>query len=383
MLINLTGRRKDSIEEYEKLIKSVCLISNLFSENDKPYIDYRLAENMYCKCFGADNLSRSDCSVDARLGDLGVGIKTFLGNGKAPSFQKIAEFNKDSPRFKGMDLTELVGCVSELRNKRIDFTKRTYGISDTEYHCLVRDSSCVSIVECPMLQIDLDKITIHGKKHGSNAVSFSDGSNEYFFNISKSTLYSRFDISRPILDIDVDIIKDPFDVLLGLLNGKISTMGVASAQECVELPLYSIKNGNPYVPEKSGMNQWNAGGRKRDCDEVYIPIPAHIREEHRGFFPGRDRPFNLRLPDGKTVLSGKICQQDDKALMTNPNSALGEWILRKVLNVSEGELVTYEKLSALGINCVRIYKNRDLDYSIDFGYRDFSLTMLDSDSADY
>ncbi|UAL08372.1 MAG: hypothetical protein KRP56_03775 [Candidatus Methanogranum gryphiswaldense] len=371
-------RRSDSIREYERLIKSVCLISNLFSENDKPYIDYRLAENMFCRCFGADNLSRSDCSVDARLGDLGVGIKTFLGVGKKPSFQKVAEFNKDSPRFRGMDLTELVGCVSELRNERIDFTKRTYGISDIQYHCLVRDSGCVSIVECPMQQIDIDRISVQGKKHGSSAVAFSDGSNDYFFNTSKSTLYSKFDISRPLLDIDVDIIEDPFDVLLKLLDNGTGTIGGMSSQECVELPLYSVRNGNPYVPEKSGINQWNAGGRARDYDEVYIPVAIRIHREHPGFFPGRDRPFDLRLPDGKTVLSAKICQQNDKALMTNPNSALGEWILRQVLDVSEGELVTYDMLSMLGINCVRVYKNKDLDYSIDFGYRDFSLEYLDN-----
>jgi len=174
VLIKLAiDRHPESVGEYEKLIKAVCLLSNLFSDSDKPYIDYRLAENMFCRCFGADNLSRSDCSVDARLEGLGIGIKTFLGTGKTPSLQKVAEFNRDSPKFRNMDLAELVRCVSELRNERIAFTKRTYGIDDTQYHCLVRDSGCVSIIECPMSQVNTDKICIDSeKRHGSSSVAF-------------------------------------------------------------------------------------------------------------------------------------------------------------------------------------------------------------------
>ena len=38
------------------------------------------------------------------------------------------------------------------------------------------------------------------------------------------------------------------------------------------------------MPEKSGLNQWNAGGRVRKYGEVYIPIPAEIRKLKIGFF---------------------------------------------------------------------------------------------------
>ena len=38
------------------------------------------------------------------------------------------------------------------------------------------------------------------------------------------------------------------------------------------LPLYSVRDNN--VPTKSGLNQWNAAGRKRHPNEVYIPIPS-------------------------------------------------------------------------------------------------------------
>ena len=38
------------------------------------------------------------------------------------------------------------------------------------------------------------------------------------------------------------------------------------------------------VFEKSGLNQWNAGGRPRHSDEVYIPIPSEIHKNFQGFF---------------------------------------------------------------------------------------------------
>ena len=51
--------------------------------------------------------------------------------------------------------------------------------------------------------------------------------------------------------------------------------------------------------------------------------------------------------------------------MSNPNSALGEWLLRKVLSLKEGELLTYKKLEDLGIDTVEIIKSNN-SYSIDF-----------------
>lgn len=48
----------------------------------------------------------------------------------------------------------------------------------------------------------------------------------------------------------------------------------------------------------------------------------------------------------------KICQEDGKALMSNPNKDLGKWILRDVLHVEEGHLITYEDLLKIGIDSI-------------------------------
>ena len=134
--------------------------------------------------------------------------------------------------------------------------------------------------------------------------------------------------------------------------------------EYVILPLYTIKNNIKIVQEKSALNQWNACGRKRDPNEVYIAIPALIRNNFPNFFPKRDTPFILKTPLGE-ILNAKVCQDNDKALMTNPNKALSNWLLRDVLKLKEFELASIDKLEFLGIDSVIITKEKDGEYSID------------------
>lgn len=129
-------------------------------------------------------------------------------------------------------------------------------------------------------------------------------------------------------------------------------------EDYVILPLYSTK-GEKHVPLQSGLNQWNAGGRSRDANEIYIPVPIQIHRKYPSFFPNRDTPFVLRLPDG-SHLSAKICQQNGKALMSNPNASLGEWMLRKVLKLNEGELVTIDTLNLYGIDSIMIRKTPEI-----------------------
>ncbi len=73
----------------------------------------------------------------------------------------------------------------------------------------------------------------------------------------------------------------------------------------------------------------------------------------------------MQLPNGKTI-SMKICQEDGKALMSNPNKDLGKWILRDVLHVEEGHLITYEDLLKIGIDSILFLKHPNGTYSCDF-----------------
>ena len=66
------------------------------------------------------------------------------------------------------------------------------------------------------------------------------------------------------------------------------------------------------------------------------------------------------------MLEAKVCQDGSKALMSKHNADLGKWLLRKVLNLKEKELLTYEKLQRIGLDSVIIERIDKKTYSIDF-----------------
>ena len=353
----------DKRKYYETMLKIIGSLSRLFSESDIPYLDSRVAENLYCKAFDAENKGRDDSSIDAVFGKTGIGIKTFIGTS---NLQKVAEFNKDSFIFSNLTPLEKAKKIGELRNKRIEVSKNTYGVDNVIYHCIRRDRNEMTICESLMDLVKIDDIKV-SKKTTEKSLKFSDGVNEYTFNASKSVLMKIFPRKGVVSSVKVKIINDPFNILnRGLAKQKNSLLKtVGTKHQFVILPLYTVNNGLKIVPTKSGLNQWNAAGRKRHEDEVYIGIPSWIHKKFMGFFPKRDTKFKLRLPDGRFI-SAKVCQQNDKALMSDPNKALGEWILRDVLELDRGQLLAYKMLQEIGIDSVIIQKIGNLEYSIDF-----------------
>ena len=356
-------------DTYLQLLKATGALSNLFSENKAPYLVPRNVENVYCEAFGAKNLGRADCSADASLDKVGVGIKTFLHN-NGRTLQKVAEFNKDAVLYRGKSEKDIVSTIAELRNERIEFTMRTYDLDEMIYHCVTRKPGKILIFEEPMHKIDTGSIHNVKVSNNGNSISFSDNLNEYNFNRTKSTLLKRFNMIQPIDEVEVNILENPYIELAKLfgLNLSLTTKMQEQNHEDLEhviLPLFSDRGGKRHVPEKSGLNQWNASGRTRNPDEIYIPIPSWINKVFHGFFPPRDQAFSLELPDGE-ALSAKVCQDNRKALMSNPNKALGEWLLRKVMNLKHNELLTYDQLKNLGIDSVIVYKKTNNSFLIDF-----------------
>lgn len=349
---------------YLKLLKAVSKLSGLFSESAVPFINYRVAENIFCRSFDAENLSRSDTAFDANYNSIGIGLKTFVCNTNN-KIEKIAEFNSLSrtlANYKGKDLAYK---LAEYRNERIDLANRLYNIENSLYHIVARKDSELVLFETDYNKIDLNNI--HSVKENKSSLQFEDRTNFYNFNYSKSTLFRRFHIPNNAFKLPVEILEDPYTLLLELFEDKVlkpATDKLIRGVNYVILPLYGYKKKEKFVFEKSGLNQWNAGGRKRDFGEVYIPIPSEIHKQFPNFFPDRDKLFDLKIPTGE-IFSAKVCQDNSKALMTNPNKALSDWLLRKVFQVKEGELLTIEKMEALGFDSVIIIKDKDGNYKID------------------
>lgn len=363
MLIDILG--KNVMENYCNYLKCTGMLSGLSSESDSPYINSRVAENTFCLVTGAQNLGRADCSADAKLGKIGIGIKTFLANNNN-TMQKVAEFNRDASMIRYKSPESVVAIIAKLRNERILSTMRIYGIESMIYHCIVREPSIIKVCEFPMDIINIPNIKNIGTRNNGNVIYFEDDKNEYSFNLNKNTLYKRFDTTQSLISINVEILDDPYKMISRLLTYEIGIKARSSSGqlESVILPLFSDRGGRN-VPEKSGLNQWNAAGRPRDNNEIYIPIPAWIHKRFPGFFPSRDDVFTLILPNGNK-LSAKLCQAGSKALMSNPNLELGKWLLREVMNLKEKELLTYEKLQVIGIDSVEVYKISEKEYEIDF-----------------
>lgn len=355
---------RDNNGNYLKLLKAVSRLSGLFSESAVPFINYRVAENIFCRSFDAENLSRSDTAFDANYNSIGIGLKTFVCNTDNKT-EKIAEFNSLSrtlANYKGKDLAYK---LAEYRNERIDLANRLYNIKKSLYHIVARKDSELVLFETDYNKIDLEKI--HSVKENKSSLQFEDGINFYNFNYSKSTLFRRFHIPNNAFKLPVEILEDPYTLLLELFEDKVlkpATDKLIRGVNYVILPLYGYKKKEKFVYEKSGLNQWNAGGRKRDFGEVYIPIPSEIHKQFPNFFPDRDKLFDLKIPTSE-VFTAKVCQDNSKALMTNPNKALSDWLLRKVFQVKEGELLTIEKMEALGFDSVIIIKDKDGNYKID------------------
>lgn len=342
----------------------VGALSQLFSDSSTPYLYYRAHENIFCEIFGAKNLSRGDVSLDAVKDNIGIGLKTFLNqNGK--TFQKVAEFNSDSDLFRGLleNPEELVHRVAELRNKRLDVIQNATSTSNNLYHMITREKGKMNITEATMDKVDINSIKLATRK-SKNTINFSDKFSEYSFSLSKSTLSKRFNTTadNTITSFQVDIHDNPLELLSGLPLNKFVVNTKEPEHEHIVLPLYSPRSGE--VELKSGLNQWNARGRSRDLNEVYIPIPSWIHKKFKGFFdystmneksPKNSPSFNVELPNGR-LMKCKVAQEGGKALMSDPNKDLGKWILRDVLKLKPGTVVTMDLLKEIGIDSIKLTK---------------------------
>lgn len=351
--------------KYIKLIRAMAQLSRIHTSSEKPYLGYRVAENIFCNAFSADNETRKDLSVDAVKIKDGIGIKTFVTGGSTSKHEKIAEFvdREKYPLDEG-NIPKMVGQVAEYRNKRLIDTIKEFDLTNTIYHYLARDEGKIYICECPMFLIDLSSIEIESDKPKGNLIKFEDKFFNYKFHLSKHTLFKKFHYDDPFVTLEISK-KLNSELLIWALHELDETVSsqkpLLEKYDYVLLPLYSTVTGE--VPEKSGLNQWNAGGRKRGKDELYIPIPISVHRKKPGFFPPRNKKFILKTED-EEKFSAKVCQDNDKALMSDPNKDLGKWLLRNKLGFPEGKIVTYNDLKEKNVDTVIVYKISSSEFKI-------------------
>ncbi|MGL5904580.1 MAG: hypothetical protein ACRCZO_17990, partial [Cetobacterium sp.] len=397
-------------DEYKKFLKIFGALSALFKDTtegtnaQKPYLYYRNHEQLFARVFSVEDLTRKDGAFDMLLDKgserIGIGLKTWIHSNDI-TFQKVAEFNKASNLIEYGDPENVIRQVAELRNERLLLDKRLHNTNKDVYHFITRDDGVMNIVEGEYRLIDLDSIEL--TKYSDKSYEFKDQYHNYRFNKSKSTLFKKFDASETevIEKISIEQLNDPFELLeklhvdgmslqqsLDLLKQKESS--TKKSKESIYLPLYQDKGEGRIVTASSGVNMRHGkpkaigSNTPRPEFEIEVRISTWIHRVFPGFF-GIDAfnpeeiatsNFNLILPDGRK-LAGRIKQANGKSLQTNPQGALGEWILKDVLGLENREVVTMELLEKLGIDSLKITKVDDNNFKITvaetFAYEKFKL----------
>jgi len=340
---------------------------------------------------------------------MGVGIKTFItNNASIGKSEKVAEFNRQAALgvFDGLDHYGRAMKSAELRNIRVisDANEYSIDIAKSIYHCLIRTNKGALIHEEPyeLININCIKPTDKGGKEikkfstdPTGSTHFTDGITNYRFDRSKNVLFKTFRLTEfnnsNIIKLDIydDILQrvlswTNLEITLPskqYLNNKIilpdNYLNIVPEEKFIILPLYGTSYKHKEVQPQSGINQWNAGGRKRKFGEAYIPIPSVIHKKYRGFLPPKDKKFKIKLPSGNIILA-KICQQNSKALMSDPNTDLCDW-LYKILDLNQAishkrfidkRPYTYQDLLNVGKDSVKLTKSTKKDY-------DFKLETTD------
>lgn len=400
---------KENQEKYLNRISILGILSGLFKELDgengkKPYLHYRNHEISFIDSFNVQGITRKDSAFDAivRINGkvIGVGLKTWIHSSDY-SNQKVAEFNKKSKELRelftlGYD-KELVHRISELRNNRIDDDKRLYETELDIYHFITRDNNCFYVIESNYEKIDIDNIRNITKTETS--ISFDDGKNSYLFNMSKSTLFKKFNASQEerILSIPIDIHRNPFSILENLFqdtdripnncntlqqNIQISSKAVID-NNFIILPLYNdddyLVNGKSAFNASLGSSKVKGSNKPRPAYEAYAPIPVYIHHLYPNFFSfnALDREarhksnFNLHLPNGEIIIA-KITQDNGKSLQTNPQSILGKWLLFSIFGLGEYEPLTRDILDEKEIDSIKVTKIDNNNFSVNIGnYLDY------------
>lgn len=376
-------------EEYIEFLKIFGALSGLFKDNQeganakKPYLYYRNHEQLFARVFSVEDLTRKDSAFDALAvfddERIGIGLKTWI-HSRDNSFQKVAEFNKLAPELitpliADGDHLAVVRKVAQLRNERIMLDKRLHKTERNVYHYITRDDHVMNIVESAYDLIDIPSIELIGDV--GKTYTFKDSKHKYKYYKSKSVLLEEFDASRAeiIQTFPIEQFDDPFELIRMI---QLPEPQEHMEHEVIFLPLYQdSKPDGRIISECSGINARHGKSKNKGSQtlrpeyEVEVRVSKWIHHVFPDFFGFnaldaehiKTNAFELVLPDGR-VLDGRIKQQNGKSLQTNPQGALGEWIIKDVLGFSNREVVTLEYLDELGIDSLKITKEHDTRFKI-------------------
>lgn len=417
---------KDQRNTYTDFLQMYGALSAMFnqksSETGAPYLDSKFQETIYARSFGAEAVDIGNTPHDIKSvfsgQNVGIGIKTWLNS--SPSYQKVMQLKKDKSEIDAVAVTgvdaDLAYKISEIKNSRLqtDYDRLGLHESDNIYHYVTRDHGKMVLQETAYPKVELSYLGDF-VRNGDKSFEWSDGLKRYKYTFGDSQVWMLFGSQKTdhtiLSEVKIDILEDPFDFLRNAFKEKhklwVPGITISEKSDLIYLPLYSYSEQR--VTEKGGLNVWNAAGKVlnggRPEAEVYIPVPTIFNKKYpfwfsdtvdtrdykafateveakqaveneyvRGKKDGSGKPlkapklsksisFTLRLPNGDKY-PALFGQAGFKAVQTNPQSALGNWLLYDVLGLEPQELVTKELLENKGFDSVQLWHPNPKDKSL-------------------
>lgn len=125
----------------------------------------------------------------------------------------------------------------------------------------------------------------------------------------------------------------------------------------------SLLDRSGQVAPRSGLNWGQRPEYKREPNQAYIRVPAHIGRSD--FFPPKTQHFTVLTDDKKTLVC-TIAQDNRKAIETPHNNSLIGLYFRTRMGLQSGVFVTAEDLIRYGRTDVDFYKIDSETYYMDF-----------------
>ena len=351
------------LDGYKTLLRELARLSALFSESDKPALNYRSVEGAYAWATGSVDIGRKIVAFDAIHPDgFGVGIKTFVVEPSATySFEKVAEFDEAAKagRFGVASREELAKRIAKERNDRIakaydvsfmgDPTLVPKAGSSPIYHCVIRTTHSIFIQEFEYPFIDVDNIEILSKP--GRTLEFSDGRHTYKWSSSKSTILMRFDLANPRANLKQyvswpdrkelysHILTPPGLAIPESARGKVEKDKVPGEDYWV-LPFFTpSRDGISHkIAEASGINLCFASqkNRPRKMGESEVAVLQTLRNDFPDFLPylgpGKTPSSKFILPSGievsgkRTGTNGKNLTFSDSRTGSHNQQVFTDWI---------------------------------------------------------
>lgn len=199
---------------YAKSLEIVAKdLSTLHSGSDEPYLAYRALETIFNKTFRTTDLTREDLAIDVSRNSTGIGLKTFIGGHS----QKIAEFDKEKIYVGKGDKLELAIKIAKKRNKRISYAVKKFKLKKLYYHIVYRTPGALHVYENEMHPIHIN--SIKNVRRTKTSLFFEDRYAKYRYYIAKNTLFQTFDLSVPLIHIEIKEFT-PFTKLIKKLMKK-------------------------------------------------------------------------------------------------------------------------------------------------------------------